>query len=92
MSRLYEMAKNRVVSAKNWVVGGLVSVAVLASTSAQAANECTSTTGICSKLVSGMGGMFTDITELSIWLVLGLLGIAFIFFAFYKISGASKRT
>ncbi len=59
---------------------------------AQAAGECSVTGGLCDKFVGKIGAMFTEISDLSLWLVLMLLAISFIFFAFYKINGASKRT
>ncbi len=59
---------------------------------AQAAGECSTAGGICQKFVDKIGTYFTEISDLSLWLVLMFLAITFIFFAFYKINGASKRT
>jgi len=59
---------------------------------AQAAGECSTTGGICEKFVGKIGAFFTEISDLSLWLVLMFLAVTFIFFAFYKINGASKRT
>jgi len=70
---------------------GLMLSMLVTMQSAYAAGECSTTTGLCQKFVDKMSGMFTEVSDLSLYLVLALLGIAFIFFAFYKISGASKR-
>ena len=70
---------------------GLVLSMLVTMQSAYAAGECSVTGGFCQKFVDKMSGMFTEVSDLSLYLVLALLGIAFIFFAFYKISGASKR-
>lgn len=77
--------------AQAYIYGLLFSMLALMQP-AQAVGECSTTTGLCNSFVAKLGPMFTEVTDLSLYLVLMLLAVAFIFFAFYKISGASKRT
>lgn len=60
--------------------------------SAQAAGECTNTTGLCTTFVTKLGPMFTDINDLTFWLVLFLLGVVFVFFVFHKIRSGANRS
>lgn len=97
MGRLIEMTKDvvtgayryveeKVTAASNWVAGTAVAGLAAMGSEVQATGECATTSIICTKFVAGVGPIFVDLQELSFWLVVGLLTIVFIFYAYKRVT------